>query len=226
MSKIRQSAGFVALRLSRLLLAAIALGAAVPTLAEEPYWQCARFAREFSGIDIRGDAWTWWGQAEGRYARGNRPRVGAVLSFTPSGPMRLGHVATVTRVLGSREIAVTHANWSPINGTRGQIERDVLIRDVSEDNDWSRVRVWFAPIADLGTTEWPVDGFIYPSRAPKFAEPRLQLASATVPARAQPAPRLTYARLDTLTVGEAPARGLRLGRDVIRLAMLEDRQGR
>lgn len=44
--------------------------------------------------------------------------------------MRLGHVATVTQVLGDREISVTHANWSPINGARGQIEHDVLIRDV------------------------------------------------------------------------------------------------
>ncbi len=198
--------------------------AAAPTLAQEPYWQCARFAREFSGIEIRGDAWTWWSQAEGRYARGNRPKVGAVMSFTPSGPMRLGHVATVTRVLGDREVAVTHANWSPINGTRGQIERDVLIRDVSENNDWSQVRVWYAPIADLGTTAWPVDGFIYPVGTPKFAEPTLQLASAQM--RMRVAPRLSYASVETLDVGKAPSRGLRLGSDVIRLAMLEARQAR
>jgi surface antigen len=206
------------------LIASIALMAAAPTLAQEPYWQCARFAREFSGIEIRGDAWTWWSQAEGRYARGNRPQVGAVMSFTPNGPMRLGHVATVTRVLGDREVAVTHANWSPINGTRGQIERDVLIRDVSENNDWSQVRVWYAPIADLGATAWPVDGFIYPADTPKFAEPTLQLASAQMPMRV--APRLSYANVMTLDVAKAPSRGLRLGSDVIRLAMLEARQAR
>lgn len=218
------STGFVALRLSRFLLLPVALLAAIPATAQQTYWQCAAFARQFSGIEIRGDAWTWWSLADGRYAKGQRPRVGAVMSFTPSGNMRLGHVATVTQVLGTREIAVTHANWSPINGTRGQIERDVLIRDVSGNNDWSRVRVWYAPIGDLGTTAWPVDGFIYQTSTPRFAEPKVQYASAPVPEPARIIPRLSYARLDTLIVGEAPPRGLRLGRDVMRLAMLEDRQ--
>lgn len=212
-------------RRSGLFIAMMALISVSPSRAEEPYWQCARFAREFSGIEIRGDAWTWWQLAEGRYARGNRPRVGAVLSLPPAGAMRLGHVATVTRVLGDREIAVTHANWSPINGSRGQIERDVLIRDVSDNNDWSRVRVWFAPIADLGSTAWPVNGFIYPTAAPKFAEPRLQFASAQAPTRASVPPRLAYARIESLVVENVPPRRLRLGSDVIRLAMLEDRRG-
>jgi hypothetical protein len=27
------------------------------------------------------------------------------------------------------------------------------------------VRVWFAPIQGLGTTHWPVAGFIYPGKA-------------------------------------------------------------
>ena len=208
------------MRLKSLFFSALALAAALPATAQQPYWQCAAFARQFSGIEIRGDAWTWWGLAEGRYAKGSRPRVGAVLSFTPSGSMRLGHVATVTQVFGNRDIAVTHANWSRINGTRGQIERDVRVRDVSDQGDWSRVRVWYAPLGDLGTTAWPIDGFIYPGSAPRFAEPRLQAASAT------PAPRLAYARLDTMVVGEAPPRGLRLGSDVIRLAMLESRRDR
>jgi surface antigen len=212
------------LRLTRQFLFPIALMVAFPATAQEPYWQCAAFARQFSGIEIRGDAWTWWGLADGHYAKGNRPRIGAVLSFIPSGAMRLGHVATVTQVLSGREITVTHANWSPINGTRGQIERDVLVRDVSDDNDWSRVRVWYAPIGDLGTTAWPVDGFIYAEKTSRPAEPRLQLASATVaPLKA---PRLAYARIDTLRVGEAQPRRLRLGGDVIRLAMLEDRPAR
>ncbi len=212
------------MRPTKRILLSIALLAATPAGAQEPYWQCAAFARQFSGIEIRGDAWTWWSLADGRYAKGNQPRVGAVLSFIPSGPMRLGHVATVTQVLGDREITVTHANWSPINGTRGQIERDVLVRDVSGDNDWSRVRVWYAPIGDLGTTAWPVDGFIYPESAPRPGNSRLQLAGAT--AAPQLTPRLAYARIDTLVIGEAPSRRLRLGSDVIRLAMLEDRPAR
>ncbi len=207
--------------LKKRLMLAIALATACPAPAQEPYWQCASFARQFSGIDIRGDAWTWWSQADGRYAKGARPRVGAVLSFMPSGPMRLGHVATVTQVLGDREITVTHANWSPINGTRGQIEHDVLVRDVSDVNDWSRVRVWYAPIGDLGTTQWPVDGFIYPDKAPRFADLRMQLASAKF--ERPSAPKLAYARLDTLEVGAPKPRRLQLGGDVIRLAMLESR---
>ena len=209
------------MRLTRRLLFLIVLMATFPAVAQAPYWQCAAFARQFSGIDIRGDAWTWWSLADGRYAKGKRPRIGAVLSFMPSGNMRGGHVATVTQVLGDREITVTHANWSPISGTRCQIERDVLVRDVSDANDWSRVRVWYAPIGDLGTTAWPVDGFIYSAHAPRFAEPRFQLASATV---APPtAARLGYARIDSLMVGKALPRRLRLGSDVTRLAMLEDR---
>lgn len=210
------------MRLSTLVLLPLVLGAALPSFAQQPYWQCAAFARQFSGLEIRGDAWTWWGLAEGRYAKGSRPRIGAVLSFTPSGSMRLGHVATVTQLLGAREIAVTHANWSPINGTRGQIERDVRVRDVSDAGDWSRVKVWYAPISDLGTTSWPVDGFIYPDGAPRLAEPRAIYASATVAPK--PVPKLEYARLDTLVVGAAPPKGLRLGSDVMRLAMLESRQ--
>jgi surface antigen len=208
------------LRLARYAVIAMALVAASAAAAQEPYWQCAAFARQFSGIEIRGDAWTWWNLAEGRYAKGQRPRVGAVMSFTPSGNMRLGHVATVTQVLGSRDITVTHANWSPINGTRGQIERDVVIRDVSDNNDWSRVRVWYAPLGDLGTTAWPVDGFIYADRLPNIRQPQVQYTSATT------APRLSYARVETLVLGEALPRKLRLGSDVIRMAMLEDRRSR
>lgn len=212
------------MHLSKRLLFPLALAAAIPAAAQPTYWQCAAFARQFSGIEIRGDAWTWWGLAEGRYAKGSRPKVGAVMSFTPSGSMRLGHVATVTQVIGSREIAITHANWSRINGARGQIERDVRVRDVSDRGDWSTVRVWYAPLGELGTTAWPVDGFIYPGSAPRLADPTVQFASAVQSTKS--APRLAYARLDTLVVGEGTPRGLRLGRDVIRLAMLEDRQSR
>jgi len=49
----------------------------------QPYLQCVPYAREVSGIQIYGDAWTWWSQAEGRYARGHAPRAGAVVTFDP-----------------------------------------------------------------------------------------------------------------------------------------------
>lgn len=129
-----------------------------------PYLQCVPYARAVSGIRIYGDALTWWEQAEGRYARGNRPKVGAVMSFRPYGRMELGHVAAVSRVVDSRTVLLRHANWSVIEGRRGQIENDVRAVDVSPGNDWSEVRVWYAPIGNLGTTAWPVNGFIYPDK--------------------------------------------------------------
>ena len=127
----------------------------------EPYLQCVPYARQVSGIRIFGDAHTWWDQAEGHYARGRLPRVGAVMAFSPHGNMRLGHVAAVSRIVDSRTVLLRHANWSEIDGRRGQIEDNVRAIDVSPDNDWSEVRVWYAPIAGLGTTHWPVRGFIY-----------------------------------------------------------------
>lgn len=131
-----------------------------------PYLQCVPYARRVSGVQIFGDAHTWWDQAAGRYERGDRPRVGAVMTFKPHGNMRLGHVAAVSRVIDSRTVLLRHSNWSPINGRRGQIEDNVRAIDVSENNDWSEVRVWFDPIQAIGGTHWPVQGFIYnrPSR--------------------------------------------------------------
>jgi surface antigen len=133
------------------------------------YLQCVPYARAVSGINIYGDAHTWWQQAEGHYARGFAPRVGAVMAFRPHGRMVLGHVATVSRILNPRMILLRHANWSPIHGRRGQIENDVMALDVSPDNDWSAVRVWFDPIHALGSTAWPVEGFIY-NRKPRKGE--------------------------------------------------------
>ena len=143
-----------------------------------PYLQCVPYARQVSGIRIRGDAWTWWGQAEGKYARGTRPKVGAVMAFRPYGKMELGHVAAVSRIVDSRTVRLRHANWSPINGRRGQIEDNVTAVDVSPDNGWSEVRVWFAPVEGLGGTHWPVQGFIYPAKPKKRELVGLQLAKS------------------------------------------------
>lgn len=132
-----------------------------------PYLQCVPYARQVTGIEIYGDAHTWWSQAEGRYARGFKPKVGAVMAFRPSGNSTLGHVAAVSRLVDSRTVLVRHANWSPINGRRGQIEDNVQVVDVSEANDWSAVRVWYAPLQALGGSVRPVQGFIYPARPKK-----------------------------------------------------------
>lgn len=137
------------------------------------YIQCAPYAREVSGIQIYGDARTWWDQAQGRYATGHVPRVGAVMTFRPHRAMQLGHVAAVSRVIDSRRVLLDHANWSPIDGRRGQVERDALAIDVSPANDWSAVRVWYHPLGGLGTTEWPVEGFIYSDQATAPRQPRI-----------------------------------------------------
>jgi surface antigen len=132
--------------------------------------ECVPYARAISGIHIYGDARTWWDQSKGLYSRGRTPRVGAVMTFRPWGHMTLGHVAAVSRIVDSRTVLLRHANWSPINGRRGQVERDVPAVDVSPDNDWSEVRVWFDPARQLGSTAWPVEGFIYPGGKDALAE--------------------------------------------------------
>ena len=144
-------------------LAAAAMISLVPVsgAVADGYWQCVPFARLMSGIQIFGDARTWWSQAVGKYDTGFVPRAGAVLCFKPTARMNLGHVAFVSQVLTDRVIQVTHANWSIIDGGRGQVEKDVTVVDVSPAGDWSEVKVWYDPIRDLGTTVYPTHGFIY-----------------------------------------------------------------
>ena len=80
------------------LAVAAVLTLAVPTGAvADTYWQCATFARLASGIQIFGDAYTWWQQAIGKYETGFTPKAGAVLCFKPTERMRLGHVAVVSQ---------------------------------------------------------------------------------------------------------------------------------
>lgn len=120
--------------------------------------QCVPYAREQSGIAIRGDAWTWWQKADGSYERSARPAVGAVIVFSRTKRNRYGHLAVVTEIVNDREIIARHANWL----NRGQIHIDTPIRDVSEHNDWSTVRVWYTPGNVLGKSDYPVSGFILP----------------------------------------------------------------
>jgi surface antigen len=129
--------------------------------AADPYWECVPFARLVSGIQIFGDAYTWWNQAVGRYQTGYTPKLGAVLCFKPNGKMRLGHVAVVSQVVTDRVIQITHANWSPIDGSRGQIEKNVTVIDVSAAGDWSLVKVWYDPTRDIGSSTYSTYGFIY-----------------------------------------------------------------
>lgn len=133
-------------------------GLMIPSSANaQTFWQCAPFARVFSGIQLFGAAGGWWNQAIGKYAQGSAPKAGSVLVFKAIGSMRSGHVATVTKVISDRIIKVTHANW----GVRGQVERDVTVVDASAKGDWSAVKVWYGPIHDIGIKAYPTYGFIY-----------------------------------------------------------------
>jgi len=119
------------------------------------YLQCVPYAREVSHIELSGDAFLWWAEASGRYARGSTPEQGAVLNFRPIRRMPLGHVAVVTSVIDSRTIMVTQANW-----IRGTITNDVTVQDVSANNDWSQVQVQLGD-GDKSGSSYPTYGFIY-----------------------------------------------------------------
>ncbi len=164
--------------LSSMLVVAVLAFSGTGARAED-YWQCAAFARVFSGIQIFGDARTWWQQATGRYAKGATPQAGAVLVFKAQGAMRLGHVAVVSQVLTDRIIQVTHANWSVIDGQRGKIEQNVTVVDVSPQGDWTEVKVWYDPLGDLGHTTYLTYGFIYKSAA-ESAQSAARSAALTV----------------------------------------------
>jgi len=156
-------------------LLAIGLATAAAAPATAGVLQCVPYARAQSGIEIRGNAGTWWGQAEGRYRRGAEPEVGAVMVLRPSRAMPIGHVAVVAEIVDARTVYLNHANWSG----PGRIERRALAVDVSESGDWSSVRVWYGPQGSLGIRANPVFGFIYndAADAPTAVTPRLTVAS-------------------------------------------------
>jgi hypothetical protein len=117
---------------------------------------CVEFARLRSGIAIFGDAKTWWDHASGQYARSAAPEPGAVMVFAGTKKMKLGHVAVVTKIVSSREIRVDHANWH----RDGNIYLSAPVIDVSENNDWSKVRVFDTRSAQMGSTVYPIKGFV------------------------------------------------------------------
>jgi len=121
--------------------------------------ECAPFARALSGVRLSGAAADWWWQAEGRYSRSYTPRVGSVLVLSRSSRLRSGHVSVVTRVLSSREVLVTQANW-----VRDRVTADQPVIDVSPDNDWSMVRIWWPPSGQMGISDYPAHGFIHADR--------------------------------------------------------------
>ena len=137
-----------------------AWGAHPRVVTSGPPQQCVPYARNRSGIGIWGDAYTWWQKAAGRFDRSHAPRAGSVMVLFGYGGTDSGHVAVVRRVLNGREIVVDHANWL----NHGEVSLDNPVMDVSSDNDWSEVRVWYTPGGHYGGRVYRVAGFILPSR--------------------------------------------------------------
>ena len=118
--------------------------------------QCVPYARKLSNIQIRGNAWTWWEQAEGRYPRSSHPKAGAVMVLQRK-QNSLGHVAYVEEVIDNRTALVSHANWL----NKGRIHNLAPVIDVSEANDWSAVRFWNTEGGHFGGNTYYPYGFIH-----------------------------------------------------------------
>lgn len=123
--------------------------------------QCVPYARERSGIQIRGDANTWWAQAAGRYSRQTAPLLGSVIVLTGYSVDGRNHLGVVSDLVSDREIRIDHANWLD----DGNIYVNDPVVDVSANNDWSAVRVWNPRTRAWGTRIYQVEGFIGPGPA-------------------------------------------------------------
>ncbi len=135
-----------------------------------PPTQCAIFVREISGIPLRGDAWTWWDQASGRYQRDLQPGQDAILVLRATDRLPHGHVAIVRRIVGPREITVTHANWGNDDPTRRLVHDSMAVVDVSPGNDWSLLRFWNPAAQSFGRV-YEAYGFIHPRGQTRELQP-------------------------------------------------------
>ena len=135
--------------------------AARPAVSSGGSISCVPYVRQVTGMEISGNAHTWWGNAAGSYARGQRPERGGVLAFRSSGGMRLGHVAVVSRVVSAREVLIDHANWEGPGIRKGTVIRGASVVDVSDRNDWSEVKVQVGRDDSSYGRTYPTYGFIY-----------------------------------------------------------------
>lgn len=177
--------------------------------------QCVAFAKANSEVELSGNAANWWDNAAGVYARGSAPEVGSVLNFRANGRMRLGHVAVVSQVVDSRTIQIDQSHWN----ARG-ISRDVSVVDVSENNDWTAVRVELGHGGTYGSI-YPTYGFIYarPDNSGRIvtaradtAMPRLGAAPGDLRATqvaAMPAMATGLLPMRTLLSDDGPDRSMR-----------------
>ncbi|MCH2547438.1 MAG: CHAP domain-containing protein [Alphaproteobacteria bacterium] len=122
--------------------------------------QCVPYARKVSGIEIYGDAHTWWHQASPRYGRGTMPAPGAVLVLAKTRRLQHGHLAVVKRIISNRQIEVTHSNWGHNRATRSMIYDAMRVEDISPMNNWSQLRFWNYHSSAFGSP-YAAYGFIY-----------------------------------------------------------------
>jgi surface antigen len=142
--------------ISRLIWAAFfAVGLTLPNKPTDAA-NCVLYVRAETGVALYGAAGGWWSEAEGWYARGQVPGVGAILVFKRTGHMPSGHVAIVTKLIGPREILVDHANWY-----HGTVSRGASVLDTSPGGDWTRVAVMEAHSGKHGRDN-PTFGFNLP----------------------------------------------------------------
>lgn len=137
-------------------------GNVVPSILDPgKHLECVPYARDESGIQLRGNANRWWQLAAGKYSRTRRPAEGSVFVMKGYQTNRRGHVAVVKQIIDNRTIVVDHANW----GNDGRIHKQAPIRDLSPKNDWSQVQVWFTPANQWGRRIYKAKGFILPTSA-------------------------------------------------------------
>lgn len=161
-------------------IAALALFSAAFMSSPASATNCVAYVKTVTGFSLMGDAWQWWGAANHVYERGYVPAPGAVMVFSRTGHMHVGHVAVVRQILGPREILIDQANWH-----HGRVDRGVSIHDLSPANDWSSVEVEWTKGVYGGP--FPITGFVYaPGAVPAEArgplvernQPRLIEATA------------------------------------------------
>lgn len=133
--------------ISLILLSACATPPRLPDNAPVSYMssaeQCVPYARRVSGIQLYGDAYSWWNTATPRgYRCGQVPQIGAAFILASTHQMPEGHVAVVNGITDARHITVTHSNWGDTRGRRKVLYHAMPVEDISPNNDWTRVKFW------------------------------------------------------------------------------------
>lgn len=152
----------LAQKAAALVVVGLLAATALPERAEA--WMCVTHVRNMTGITtIRGDAWAWWQNAEGQFARGQIPTPGAIMVWRRAGNLPRGHVGVVREIVDSRTVLIDHS-WDS-----NTLRYNQRIEDVSPNNDWSRISVWYHPLQVMGG-EYALYGFVYPPGSEPSAE--------------------------------------------------------